>query len=345
MKTIDLTHSPRIELPFIDEDAAKQVIKKGWSLSSVYYFSEIRDVYLTLKDRQWRGLGDFTDFCLSTGLPFVRTRWNKRRILEHVNAVINFGLVSSDYKISRDVFVDSRIGSSLSDDDLAIFKEIYFDYFRFKELFSWFIEPNPASRLKLVQGLTKEDIETRTKPLFAFSENAKFTNSWFCELTANTPVYYIRGRNQNPDGKDVPGNEDLMRFWDCFLAWGSRLGVLEKFTLADLGIKTCSGKDILCCYVINNNIADFDLLEYLDRQFSNSHIYLPDLVFRLATDFRMSLTVAHELLIEQYRSHRESLSFERTSEIFIKRGEIRESDKILFPKYRDSYISHLVIRR
>lgn len=345
MTTLDFTNSPHIELPFIDEVAARRFCSKGWSLSSVYYFSEIRDVYLALKKATWESADQFTSFCESVDLPFVKTAWNKRRIMEHVNALVNFSLVNSKYEIVKHVFIDSEIGAPLSQDDLDVFEEIYFSYFRFKEVFSWFIDPSPPSRLELVQVLTRQEIESQATPIFAFSQSGRFTDTWFRHLEQDTPLYYLRHKVQDSDGKVVTGNEDLMRFWDCFVVWGCRLGILEKFTLTDLGLRTASGKDIVCCYVISKNVEKVDLLEYLRKEFPKSHIYLPDLIFRLTTDFRMSLSAAHELLLEQYRLHTECLSFERTSEIFIKRGEIHPSDKILFPKYRDSYISHLVIRR
>jgi hypothetical protein len=345
MTTIDFTNSPRIELPFIDEIAAKQFSKKGWSLSSVYYFSEIRDVYLALRKRPLRGFDEFTAFCESLPLPFVKTPWNKRRLLEHVNALVNFSLVNSEYQVIRDVFTSSEIGAPLSASELHIFEEIYFTYFRFKEIFSWFVEPNPASRLELVQQLTRNDIKARAEPLFSFSEYGRFTDTWFRRLENNTPLYYLKHKFKNSGGKVVTGNEDLMRFWDCFVVWGVRLGLLEKFSLTDLGLKTVSGRDIACCYLIKRTTAKMNLLEYLDCQFRENHIYLPELVFRIATDFRLSVIETQRLIIEEYKSHKESLSFERTSEIFVKRADIRDTDKILFPRYRDSYVSHLVIRR
>ena len=86
-------------------------------------------------------------------------------------------------------------------------------------------------------------------------------------------------------------------------------------------------------------------MDYLNENHNNTYIYLPDLILELAIKFRLRVEKIKELIIEQYQIHKEYFSFERTSEIFIKKGDIKDGDKILFPKYKDSYISHLIIRR
>lgn len=342
---VNLTHSPRTEIPYINEEEAKSINEKGWSLSYTYYFSEIRDVYLALNIKEYENIEEFTKFCLSIKLPFVKTEWNKRRIQEHLNALINFSLVDANYRIIKRVFNNRQIGNTISEDDLEVFREIYFNYFRFKEVFSWFIDLNPINRLALVNSIDKEDINNKSKPLFAFSEKGKFTDTFFYELKNDISLYYIKYKGKSITGSESNGNEDLMRFWDVFVAWGTRLKILEKFNLENLGIKTSSGKNIICCYVISDYLSDFNLLDYIHENFKSSYIYLPELVFQIATNFRLSLEKTHEIIINQYKMQKEHFSLERTSEIFIRRGEIKSQDKILFPKYNDSYISHLVIRK
>lgn len=346
MNRVDLTNSSRLEIPYINEDEAKLLNRnKGWTLSYTYYFSEIRDVYIALRTKGFTGLEEFTNYCLSVDLPFVRTQWNKRRILEHLNALINFSLIDTKYKIIAEVFNESKIGDSLSSDDLNVFYNIYFSYFRFREIFSWFVNINPISRLNLVKELDRSSILNSSIPLYAFSEKGKFMDSFFCELRDYTPVYYIRHKCMDAKGEVVNGNEDLMRFWDMFIKWGTELGVVEKFSLRDLGLKTSTDKNIICCYIINNDPVQLDLLEYINKNFAHSYIYLPELTFKIATAYRLSIKAAHELIIQGYKVNKENLSFERTSEVFIRGGEIREQDKILFPKFAGSYISHLVVRK
>lgn len=345
MKTIDLRHSSRIEVPLINNNEARQLNEKGWSLSYTYYLSELRDVYLALKITKFQDHNSFTEFCKSISLPFAKTRWDKRRVLEYLNALKNFSLVGPDYQITKRVFNNRVIGSPLTQDDLNVFREIYFDYFRFKEIFSWFIDPSPLSRLDLIKRINIGRIRNDSKPLFAFSENGKFMDSFIYDLEDSATIYSIRRNSLDSEGNKVLGGEDLMRFWDVFIKWGLTLKVIEKFSLKSLGIEVSSAKNLSCCYIINENPVDIDLVKYVDERFSNRYIYLPQLVFDIATEYRLSLEKAQTIIIDQYRAHREYFSFERTSEIFVKRGEIKADDKILFPKYNDAYISHMVVRR
>ncbi len=176
---IDITYSKKTELPSFDEDDAKKIGQKGWSFSYVYNFSEIRDIYHALRQKSFLGLKDFTDYCLEIKLPYVRTKWNQRRILEHLNALKNFDLIGTDYSIKRSVFNSSSIGAAIGKDELMIFEEIYFTYFRFKEIFIWFINPDIADRLTVIEKIDKEYIVKNSNPIFSFSNESRFTDSFF----------------------------------------------------------------------------------------------------------------------------------------------------------------------
>ncbi|OLE51735.1 MAG: hypothetical protein AUG51_21515 [Acidobacteria bacterium 13_1_20CM_3_53_8] len=347
--TLYFDYSPRIELPYINEDEAMSLGQgeKGWSFSYVYYFSEIRDVYLALRGKRYEGKKDFkkafTRYCLSIDLPFESTPWNERRILEHLNALKNFSLVDKEYRIIKQVFNNSKIGDPVSEDDLSIFREIYFSYFRFKEIFSWFINLNPPSRLSLVNQINKGYIKGSSRPLFAFSERGRLKDTFFSDLKDDVPLYYIKYKDEYLDEN---GNEDLMRFWDVFIKWGSALNLIEHFNLKrDLDIKTSSDKGIVCCYIISEEHRDFNILDYVSKNYENNYLYLPELVFRIATEFRWSIQRTQQVIMDQYSQRKELFSIERTSEIFIKTSEIKDEDKILFPKYNDAYISHMVVGR
>lgn len=348
---INLASPVRTRLPYISHEEAQAFLKKGWTLSSTYYFSELRDVYLALTLRDFQNIAAFTDFCNGIGLPFVRSPWQQRRILEHLNALINFSLVTPDYRIARRVFERSRIGDSITEDEKTVFREIYFDYFRFKEIFSWFVDLNPKSRLVLVEQLQKSDIIHRSKPLFAVSEGGRFYDTFFYDLKDDAEIYYLAHKTEESDIHDnavakTSGNADLMRFWDLFLKWGTELGVIERFSLRDVGIETSSHKKILCSFVLQDYPHEFNLLEFLSKRWRNArYLYLPEVVFEIARTYRVSVEKSQDMIVNEYRAHRNYLSFERTSEIFIREGEISERDKILFPKYNGSYISHLVVRK
>jgi hypothetical protein len=346
MKTIiDLTNAVHIQMPYISDEEAKTLsnANKGWSLSSVYNLEELRDIFIAL--RQWQGndfeLKRFTNYCDSINLPFSKTKWNERRVLEHLNALKNFGLANSSYELTKHVFINSKIGSPLSVDDLQVFREIYFGFFRFKELLSWLINPSPPDKARFIANLSEREIFDCSRPIFCFSEKSRFTDSFIYEMEDNSPVYFLKEKIENGRKND----EDLMRFWDVFIKWGTVLGILEKFNLRNLDIKTSTGRNIACVYVARSTVDNFDLLAYLRANYEGTYIYLPQLVLELAIKFRLKIESIHQLIIDGYKSHKEFLSFERTSEIFVKKQEIKEGDRILFPKYNDSYISHVIVRR
>jgi hypothetical protein len=345
-------HSPRIELPYISDAEARFLgqdekgYKKGWSFSNVYYFTEIRDVYLALRGKRFKGKKAVTDYCLSINLPFVSTPWEERRILEQLNALKNFSLLDSEYQIIKQVFDTGEIGSPISEADLSVFRDIYFSYFRFKEIFSWFINLNPSNRLSLVKQITKRDIINSSRPLFAYSEKGRLKDTFISELKDDTPLYYIKYKDKDSESQVEGGKGDLIRFWDVFVKWGMALNVIERFNLRrDLDIRTSSNKSIVCCYVISEEHKDVDICNYVRKNYKDNYVYLPELVFRIATEFRWSVERAQRVIMDQYDQHKDLFSIERTSEIFIKRGEIKDEDKILFPKYNDAYISHMVIGR
>lgn len=338
MKTkIDLTYSRFVEIPSLSEGDANALKQhtKGWSFSFVYDFSEIRDVFIALKQFPSEDfeLSKFFKYCQSINLPFIRTRWNERRLLEHLNALKNFGLVGPKYEILEDPFY-TKIGEELKPEDKAIFRRIYFSYFRFKEMISWFIDPMPENKVSFVEAMNDTIFEKESNPLFVFSNKSRFTDSYIYNLKDNATVFYIDSRS-----------EDMMRFWDVFVRWGLNLSVIEKFNLKNLDIRTLENKSIACVYAIDNSFEGLDLLKYLNDNHKPSYIYLPHLVLELVAKFRQKVETIHKLIIDQYKVHKEYLSFERTSEIFVKRQEIKNGDKIFFPKYNDSYISHIIVRK
>jgi hypothetical protein len=333
---LDFAHSNHIEIPSLNAADVKQIKNKGWSFSYVYDFSEIRDTFLVLKEYPFKGLKDFADYCKKINLPYAKTEWTERRILENLNALKNFDLIDNEYVPSKEVFKNSEIGTSITILELDVFRTIYFSYFRFKEIFSWFINPNMPDRYSYILSLSEENIIKESKPIYTFSNKGKFTDSFTMSLTSLADIYYI-----DPDKQP-----ELIRFWDVFIKWGVTLQVLEKFSLKQLDIVTTDNKSIACTYVINSFPINFELLPFIKKTFpSEFYIYVPKLVLNLIQHYRVTVDLAHQIIIKFYKEFKEMISFERTSEIFIKKGNIREFDKILFPKYNDSYISHLIIRQ
>lgn len=339
IQIININKSQFCSLPFLKDTIYKDIVGKGWSWSYVYNFIEIRNIFIAL--RQWKcqnfNLVNFYTYCKAINLPFVKTEWTRRRILEHINALKNFEIIDSNGQIIRHLFINSQISSPLSKEDLNTFRKIYFQYFRFKEIFSWFIDqPQEKIDIESVYSLNERTIIEKSHPIFYFSNESRFIDSFILELNDNPVIFNIE--------RD---NADLMRFWDVFIKWGITLGILEKFSLSSLNIKTIFGKNINCIYIINNNNKkfDFNLVSFINQNYNDNYIYIPQLIFDLVFKFRLSIKIIQDLIIEQYKIHKEFISFERTSEIFIKKQEIKDGDKILFPKYKDSYVSHLIIRK
>jgi hypothetical protein len=200
----------------------------------------------------------------------------------------------------------------------------------------------------LVLKLDRQTIIEKSKPIFYFSTGDRFVNNFFYELDDNADIFFI----EKNYGK-------LLRFWDVFISWGKQLGVIEKFRIAypeiavknvyvenseSVGYYKYSKRAVGCCYVLSK-IDQFDLLDYIKKNYVKNYIYLPQLVLDIALDKRISIEETQNLIIEQYKKHKEYFSFERTSEVFIKKLDIIENDKILFPKHNGAYISHLIVRR
>lgn len=320
----------------INNKVAKQIGNKGWSFSYVYHFSEIRDIYLTVKQHRFNGLADFTNFCISSNLPYTKTPWNKRRILENLNALINFELIDRNYEITKSVFNDSSIGNPITDSDLKIFKNIFLNYFRFKELHSWFIDLKKTGDYEFISQVNEADLQTNSKVLFTYANNGKFTDTFYYNLPNNLNIYRI----------DPDKYPEMLRFWDVYIKWGKNLKFIEKLNLNQIKSSSRNKTSESCVYIINNQEQNIDMLSFIRQNFIiENYIYLPDLVLKLIQEYRIKVETAHKLIIAFYKTHKDIVSFERTSEIFIKRGTIKENEIILFLKYNEAYVSHLILRK
>jgi len=338
MNYIDLSKSKEYQLPILTSEEAKQFSNdgKGWNFSNIYYLLELKNVFIALKRIKYIDNVDFSNKAIKDKLPFAETTWESRRILEHENALVNFGLISKERKPIDNFFIEDEYSNILNETDIVLFKSIYHSYFIFKEIHSWLLNPVQDDHALFLSQVTEESLTKNSKPIFPFFINNRFNDAFIFSLSDNADIFRI------PNDKHYGG---LMRFWDVYVKWGTTLGVLEKFNLRSLNIKIINGRNIACVYIINDNNINFNLIDFLNENYNNNYIYLPQLVLDLVFKFRLSIKKIQNLIIEQYKIHKEFLSFERTSEIFIKKQEIKEGDRILFPKYRDSYVSHLIIRK
>jgi hypothetical protein len=270
---------------------------------------------------------------LEKKLPFEKTTWNNRRILEHVNALKNFGLVSEDNQIVElNAFNTSKVGDPINESDLNIFRRIFFSYYRFKEILSWLIDPEAINRKDIIDSINEDFIITNSHVIFPFSKAGRFTDSFLFELKNNTTVYFIQNDS-------LENNEDMMRFWDVFIKWASALNLIEKFNLKNLDYQLANNyKSLSCVYFKQKLVEDFDLVSYIKENYSSHYINVPRLILRIALQYRYGINDIKSMIIQNANKNSNLLSLQRTSEIFIRNTEIN-----FVPIVNDSYISHILL--
>jgi hypothetical protein len=339
----DISKSKRVEIPFMTNREASTEYGKGWGYSFVYSLTEIRDVFLMLKQHGVKSLSHFTKNHIIDKIPHSKTEWEKRRVLEVLNALVNFGLIDREYNVIKSgYFSESSVGSPyLTSTEKSIFKEIYLNYFRFKELFLLYINPELLwSSKKEIENITEYNLTHNSNVLYSFIEKEKYVDSFFTQLKDNPSIYTIPELNQDRDK-----NGGVKRFWDVFISWGESLGFLEKFNMASIGCKLSNNKSFVCSYVLSEEGITTSLLQYIQEMYPNKRsIDLSQLVFNLCITYRVSCNDAKKFIIDEYKANTEQISLVRTSEIFIKEREFSLKEKVFYPKYKDSYISNIIIR-
>ncbi|WP_139839256.1 hypothetical protein [Christiangramia flava] len=320
----------------MDDILVSKTYNKGWSYSNVYYLQPIKDIYLIIKNYPHTKLDNrkIRDAYLKT-IPDLSNKWSKRKNLEYVNALRNFGLIDQENKIIKEVFEDSEIGEELSQNDLLDFRDIFFSYFRFKEISSWYLFPCQENHNRF-ESITLKELVQDSIPLFATKDD-KFFNKILFKLENIRNVYVV--------------DEDLthlMRFFEVFLKWGTTLGIMDKFNLNSINLKTQNNKDITISYFIKP-FNYFDLRAFIERKkFWSRQILIPELVFEIAKEFRYSVFEIKNFIVQQILENDE-LTYERTSAVFIVKGK-NSAEKVkaatyLYPIINDSYVSHLIIRK
>jgi hypothetical protein len=341
-KYYDTTKSNRIDIPFMTNREAFEEYEKGWGYSFVYSLMEIRDIFLMVKQHGVKSIPDFRENYIVNKVPYSKTIWKERRVLEVLNALINFGLIDKEFHVLKpEYFADSSVGTPLTQIEKNIFKEIYLNYFRFKELFLLYINPELLfSSKKEIQNITKYNLIHDSNVLYSFMEQGSYVDSFFTKLEDNPVIYTIPELNKGGDK-----NGGVKRFWDVFMSWGESLGFLEKFNMASVGCRLSNNKSFVCSYVLSEKGITIPLLQYVKEKYPDKRsIDLSQLVFRLCIDYRVSCSNAKEFIINEYKANTEKISLVRTSEIFIKEKEFSQKEKVFYPKYKDSYISHIILR-
>jgi hypothetical protein len=335
-KIVDISRCEKKELGFLTSSQHVEMTShsKGWSYSFVYSFLEIRNVFLLLAQSRKKNIKDLFSEATNLKLPYIKSEWKERRLLEHVNALINFGLIDKEWNVIDVRAFSTSFSDGLSELDIETFKRIFFEYFRFKEIALWYRGPLSKNIAQEIQEVDIKELKFDSRPLFHTSYFTRFTDTFFYELDSPNDVFVIPEQ----------GYEDQKRFWDVFLIWGISLGVIEKISLEYNGYKTESGRNISISYFVQSENFEFDVVQFIKENFKNRQIEIPELLLKICIEFRVSLEKARKAVLLMYETNKQRFTFERTSEVFIKKGEIRNEARIPYLKYNDSYISHLIIR-
>lgn len=340
-KKVDITKAKVEYLNLITDAEAWDIIHKGWSLSFVYSFREIRDVFLAFCKFGQKDISvaEFSNRYVKDKIPFEKKPWDEkgRRVLEIKNALINFGLMEKNTLLCKpDVFENVEPGTQLSEADLLVFREIFFNYFRFKEFSSLLISPVMDKTEKL--SLTERQVLEESRVMYYYGTEGGRVDTFFYELEYPEKVY------KYPKSAKGTVNGGFMRYWDVFLSWAKQLGLIARLNMKSQDITLANGEAFRACYFINPN-CKVDVPKILDLQFRRQLLIdISKLVMELCLYFRCSIEDAQLAVIDFYRTHPERVSIIRTSEIFIKTQELNERDRNLYPIYKGSYVSHIKLR-
>ena len=338
---VDISKASIVYLDLISDQEAHELLGKGWSLSFVYSFRELRDVYFAfLHHCQFGTVAEFSNKYVKDIIPYSKSPWDTdgRRVLEIKNALINFGIMDMEtHQCKSGLFNEVPPGSSVSEDDIKVFKRIFFSYFRFIEYASLFVSPNMSKHEKL--QLKEKQICDDSMALYYFSSENNRVDSIFYTLSKPDTIY--RFPISEDDNHSKGG---YIRFWDTFLSWGTQLGLIEKLNMRSQGYSLSTGKSFGACYFIRNSTT-LDVCEILNQKFrKQSLVDVSKLVLEICLNYRVSIIDAQKAVLDYYQASSGKISLIRTSEIFIKETELNNNDRILYPNYKGSYISHIKIR-
>ena len=335
-KRVDISNAEAVYLNMISDAEAREIIHKGWSLSFVYSFQEFRDVYLAfIKYGQGDlSVAEFSKRYVREKIPFVRRSWDEkgRRVLEIKNALINFGFWEKP-----GVFEDVEPGAPLSEADIQVFRKVFFNYFRFQEYSSLFVRPDMTIAEKL--AVTEERVLGNSSVLFYYGAAGNRIDSFFYTLEHPTSIYKF----PNNDNGKVKGG--FVRFWDMFLSWANQLELVERLNMKRQGYLLSGDKAFSAVYFINP-YCNVNVQVVLDTMFHRQLLIdISDLVMEICLVYRCSISVAQQAVIDFYLAQSDRVSLIRTSEIFIKETDLNKNDRILYPKYKGSFVSHIKLRK
>lgn len=335
MNVVNISQSQILPLSFQTAKEFRDEENKGWSFSGVYSFEELRDIYILLADYTFVSVEHFTKNIVIPKTASVEHKWTPRRVREILNALVNFkwysrNLNGTEYKIatSKPLFSPELLCKPISDIELPIFMNVFFSYSRFKEYISLYS-----------YNIDQQNIIENSTPVYSFISDKKYTDSFFKELKHNPDILHVEKINETGEK-----NSGFSSFWDVFITWALKLNIMEKFNSQLFGMKLSNGHSFACSYFVSNNSLP-SLPIIIDSSFPTSRIIdINNLIWHICTTYRKRLKDVKKYIINQYVENKMKYNLIRTSEIFINKSDKVGEEDIAYPLYRDSYVSHLIVR-
>lgn len=188
-------------------------------------------------------------------------------------------------------------------------------------------------------ALTEHQIMSQSGVLYYYGSVGTRVDSFFYTLNNPETLYQFPINDKG----NVKGG--FVRFWDMFLSWATQLELLERLNMKRQGYSLSNGKSFSAAYFIDSGIR-VDVPEVLNAKFHRQLLIdISDLLMELCLQYRCGISVAQQAVIDYYLAHSDVVSLMRTSEIFIKETELNKNDRILYPKYKGSFVSHLKLRK
>ncbi len=335
MNIVDISQSKILPLSFQTAKEFRDEENKGWSFSGVYSFEELRDIYILLANYRFVSVEHFTKNVVIPKMTSVENSWTSRRVREILNALVNFKWYSrnwngTEYKITTSIplFSSELLCQPISDIELPVFMNVFFSYSRFKEYISLYS-----------CEVEQQSVLENSTPVYSFISDKKYTDSFFKEIKKNPDILHVKKINETGEK-----NSGFSSFWDVFITWALKLDILEKFNSQLFGMKLSNGHSFACSYFISNNSLP-SLPSIIERFYSTNRIIdINSLIWHICITYRKRLKDVKKYIIDQYVENKMKYNLIRTSEIFINKSDKAGEESIAYPLYKDSYISHLIVR-
>ena len=295
---------------------------KKWSYFNVYYLEDLRNIYWLYDKYDVSSIPCLYNLCTQLGVKSASGKtWNQRNLLELVNALKNFHLISlTDNRVYKPgLFQVVRFEDLLNSDERSIFKDLYLSYLRFIEFHRLFVSDTDRVRF--------ECIDRESHVLFSYSGSGKYTDHFVVCTSPKTIVVSVSEQDS-----------DVTRFWDVYVKWGITLGLLKKYPLKPFGINfipAVNGPSIVyfCCKMP----ADFSVFRFATEEMEGSYLYIPDIIYSVILARKFTVEDVKQRIIDECLSDFDTFRPQSTSAIFV-----NEKEDFLLPKIGNTYITHLL---